>query len=97
MFVFHLNRGLAEKVMGIRIYANEYKLSEIRRDAFRIEDSQPMDAPSLLFFSDNELADPWITLGPQNESAFHIRFSEQTPKRIFSAQEVTELQGTIRR
>jgi hypothetical protein len=97
MFVFHLNRRLAENVRSIRVYANEYKLTDIRKYAFRIEDLEPAAAPSLLFFSNNELADSWITIRPQNESAFHLRFSEHTPKRFFGALEVTELQSSILR
>src|ERR1700693_3491455 len=46
MFIFHRNRGLAEKLKSFRIYANEYKLTEIWKDAFRIEDSEPTTAPT---------------------------------------------------
>jgi hypothetical protein len=89
MFLFHLNRSLAEKVSNIRIYANEYKLKEISRSGFSIEESKLKSEVSFLF-SDEELADSWVTLRPPNESTFHIRFSEQTPKRIFHAEEVAD-------
>jgi hypothetical protein len=87
MLLFHLNRSLAEKVRSFRLYANEYELAEISSNGFSIRDSERK--PELpLFFSAEELADPWVTLGPQNESTFHVRFPEQTPKRFFHAKEV---------
>jgi hypothetical protein len=89
MFIFFLNRGLAEKVRAIQIYANEYKLTEIGADEFYIDSSS--FAPRVpLFFTDRELADPWVRLRPKKASAFHIRFSEQTPKRFFHAAEVPD-------
>src|SRR5258708_2985197 len=37
-------------------------------------------------FSDSELADAWVRIRPANlSSAFHIRFSDHTPKRFFDA------------
>jgi len=81
-FVFCLNRSLAEKVKAIHIYANEYKLTEL--SGFNIDPSPfPWKVP--LFFSEQELADPWIRLRPASASTFQIRFSEQTPKRFFDA------------
>jgi len=89
MFLFYLNRSLAEKVSSVQIYANEYKLKEIRRDGFRIENEFRGKRGVSLVFTSEELADAWVTLGPLNESFFHIRFSDQTPKRSLSAEEVT--------
>jgi hypothetical protein len=92
MFLFCLNRTLAEKVRAIHIYANEYKLTEISVNGFRIDNSS-FKSQVPLFFSDEELADPWVRLRPEMVSAFHIRFSQQTPKRFFRADEVTDSLG----
>ena len=89
MFLFYLNRSLADKVNSIQIYANEYKLKEIRRDGFRVENDFRGKKGVSLVFSDEELADAWVTLAPPDASTFRIRFSEQTPKRFLSAEEVT--------
>jgi hypothetical protein len=88
-FLFCVNRSLAEKVKAIRIYANEYMLTEISRSEILI-DASPFDTSIPLFFSDQELSDPWIRLRPKLASAFHIRFSEQTPKRFFPAAEIAD-------
>lgn len=88
-FLFCLNRRLAEKVKAIHIYANEYKLTEISSSGFRI-DTPSFKLPVPLFFSVEELADPWVGLRPEIASAFEIRFSEQTPRRFFHAGEVTD-------
>ena len=92
MFLFHLNRRLAEKVRSIRIYANEYVLNEIGASGFGVEPSV-VEPEVALFFSDEELSDPWVTLRPQRESTFHIEFSEQTPKRSFPAEEAAGSQS----
>jgi hypothetical protein len=89
MFLFYLNRSLADKVDSIQIYANEYKLKEIRRDGFKIENDFRGKKGVSLVFSDEELADTWVTLAPPEASTFRIRFSEQTPRRFLSAEEVT--------
>lgn len=89
MFLFWVNRGLAEKVKAIHIYANEYKLTDIGAEGFDIDNSSfETDLP--YFFSAQELSDPWVRLRPKMASAFHIRFSEQTPKRFFHAVEVPD-------
>jgi hypothetical protein len=90
MFIFSLNRQLAVKVKAIRVYANEYKLAELRSEIFRLEEHDFERGDSFLFFTEEELTDPWVRLGPQNASTFRIRLSEQTPKRIYSAAEVIE-------
>jgi hypothetical protein len=90
MFILNLNRRLAEKVKAIRVYANEYKLAEFPREIFHIEQRDFARGNSLLFFSEEELLDPWVRVGPQNGSTFRIRLSEQTPRRIYGAAEVTE-------
>ena len=87
MFVFLLNRGLAEKIANIQVYANEYKLTEINVADIRLEDSS-FGSRSPLLFSPEELADPWVMLRPKQASNFDIRFSEQTPRRFFHPHEV---------
>jgi hypothetical protein len=89
MFLFWINRSLAEKVNAIHIYANEYKLTDIGRDGFHIDDSSFEPGVPYLF-SAQELADPWVRLRPKVSSALHIRFSDQTPKRFFHAVEVPD-------
>ncbi len=89
MFLFWLNRGLAERVKAIRIFANEYKLIEINQHGFGIDGSS-FEPEVPLFFSAAELADPWVRLRPRLASAFTIRFSEQTPTRFFRAAEVPD-------
>jgi hypothetical protein len=91
-FFFCLNRRLAEKVKVLHIYANEYKLTEISGCGFRI-DTSSFKPPVPRFFSDEELADPWVELRPEIASSFQIRFSEQTPKRFFNASEVADSVG----
>jgi len=89
MLLFYLNRSLAVRVKSIRLYANEYQLAEISSNGFTIGAlERELGLP--LVFSTQELADPWVTLGPQSESTFHVRFSEQTPKRFFHAKEITD-------
>ncbi len=89
MFVFVLNRSLAEKVKAIHIYGNEYKLADIGADGFHIDYSS-VESRVPYLFSALELADPWVRLRPKMASAFHIRFSDQTPKRFFHAVEVPD-------
>jgi len=91
MFIFSLNRRLAEKVRTVRIYANEYKVAEISGQEFLI-DHTAFEPQAPLFFNVDELADPWVRLRPQIASTFHLRFSEQTPRRFINANEVT---GTL--
>ena len=91
-FFFCLNRSLAEKVKAIHIYADAYKLTEISGNGFKIGTS-PFKPPVTLFFSAEELADSWVELRPEIASNFHIRFSEQTPKRFFLAKEVADSPG----
>lgn len=87
-FVFFLNQSLAEKLHSINIYANEYKVAEIPNGGFSI-DRTPVKYYVPLLFSNSELADPWVRVRPSNySSAFHIYFSEHTPRRFFDAREI---------
>lgn len=86
MFIFFCNKSLAEKVRAIHVYSNGYKLQEIAElsiDEAEFEPSVPVD------FSKEELADPWVRIRPAElSSAFHLRFFEATPTRLFSPEEV---------
>ena len=89
LFVFFLNRKLADKVKGIRVYANAYKLLEVDLSGFKIDDT--LFEPEIpLLFTRDELDDPWVRLRPDRASAFDIRFSDQTPRRFFHADEVAD-------
>ena len=88
MFIFFLNQSLAEKLHSINVYANEYKVAEIPKAGFST-DRTPVKYYLPLLFSDSELADPWVRIRPANlSSAFHIRFSDHTPRRFFDAREI---------
>ena len=90
IFVFFLNRSLAEKVKVIKVYANAYKLTEIGTAGFNIDYSF-WEVKLPFFFSAKELSDPWVRLRPKIASAFHIKFSEQTPKRFYRAIELPDV------
>ena len=91
-FVFWMSQTLAEKIKTIHIYANEYKLAEIAATGVSIDQSG-YDVALPLHFTEAELADPWVILRPRGESVFYVRFSEQTPKRLFAASEIIASQS----
>ena len=82
MWMPMLNKSLADKVVAIHVFANGYKLEEIRLSDFYVDRSslnpQPLD-----HFSPEELADPWVRVRSNYGSTFHLRFFEQTPLRLF--------------
>jgi hypothetical protein len=85
-FLTRLNRGLAEKVSRIHIYANEYKLLEIPKSDISLDDElRPSRIP--VEFSDAELRDAWVYIRPKEATMFMLRFSEQTPHRVFAPRE----------
>ncbi len=85
-FLTRLNRGLADKVSRIHVYANQYKLMEISRNDFVLDHSlRPSRIP--VDFSDDELGDPWVYIRPERSTMFRLRFSEQTPHRLFAPRE----------
>jgi hypothetical protein len=77
-----VNKSLAAKTKVIHIYSNGYKLQEISRSDFYIDESDS-DPNFPVAFSDDELRDPWVRVRPNDSSTFHIRFFEETPKRLF--------------
>lgn len=85
-FVARLNCGLAEKVSRIHVYANEYKLLEIPKSDIVLDGKlRPSRIP--VDFSDAELRDPWVYIRPKGSTMFMLRFSEQTPHRLFAPRE----------
>lgn len=95
-WVILLNKTLSEKVEAIHIYANGYKLSEIRRPDFGVENGPPTTETPLTFSID-ELADPWARIKPKMASYFELRFSEATPVRIFASKSVNNGTEYLRR
>lgn len=45
-------------------------------------------------FTEDELADPWVRVRPNRASAFHIRFFEETPIRMFVPAQIKGQPGT---
>jgi hypothetical protein len=88
MFMPVLNRSLAEKLHSIQVFANDYKLADIGPDDFTI-DGSPFESTNLFErFTPDELADPWVRIRPSNWfSAFELRFSSTTPRRMYPHEE----------
>ncbi len=82
MFLPMINQSLAEKVKAVHVYANGYKLQEISSADFYV-DTTEFDPNIPAKFDQDELRDPWTRIRPISSSAFHIRFSEVTPQRMF--------------
>jgi hypothetical protein len=86
-FIFILNNSLAEKIKGIHIYSNGYKLQELSKSELSI-DKTPFEPKIPANFSSEELDDPWVRIRPSKiASAFHVSFSDQTPKRLFESKQ----------
>lgn len=85
-----LNRSLAEKIHSIAVFANGYKLAQIGPDEFRI-DTSPFHAHCSDAFTAAELADPWVRIRPTDiASAFELRFTSTTPRRMFGHNEMPD-------
>lgn len=82
MFLPMINQSLAEKVKAVHVYANGYKLQEINSSDFYV-DIDKFDPNIPAKFDQDELRDPWTRIRPISSSAFHIRFFEVTPQRMF--------------
>jgi hypothetical protein len=89
MFMPVVDKSLAEKLKAIHIYANGYKLMDIQRSNFRI-DNTPFDPKIPIVFSDDELLTPWVRIRPEIASSFWLNFYEQTPKKLFSPSETID-------
>jgi len=87
MFLPVVNKSLAEKVKAIHIYSSGYKIQEIYQSEFYIDDSTfELELP--VEFTHDELTDPWVRIRPKGYSSFHIRFFEETPKRMFTSNQI---------
>jgi hypothetical protein len=88
MFLPILNKSLANKLKAIHLYSDGYKIQEIKWENFGIDETEfEPNIPAK--FSAQELADPWVRVRPNSlASAFHVRFFEQTPKRMFVPEQV---------
>lgn len=91
-----LNKSLAAKVVAMHVYANAYKLDEIRASDFSIE-SGPSETKAPLLFDPDELADPWARIRPKTASFFELRFNEKTPVRIFTSKRANSRMDYLRR
>jgi hypothetical protein len=81
-FLPFVNKSLAVKIKAIHIYSNGYKLQEINSSDFFVDESE-IEPNFPVFFTDDELRDPWVRVRPNGSSTFHIRYFEETPKRLF--------------
>lgn len=82
MFILLLNKTLAEKVGAIHLYSNGYKIQEISQHEL-ICDTPHRNIVIPAAFSEDELKDQWVYIRPPKYSCFHVRFFEETPKRLF--------------
>ncbi|QOJ20765.1 MAG: hypothetical protein HRU77_08690 [Gammaproteobacteria bacterium] len=96
MFLPFANKSLAEKIKAIHVYSNGYKLKEIGNGEFYVDREQTN--PRLpIVFSEGELADPWVRIRPKTASAFHLRFFEETPVRMFVPEQTKDSLESRRR
>ena len=90
MFMPVLNHSLAEKLRSVQIFANGYKLLDIREGDFLI-DSSPLVAELPDSFSAKELTDPWVRIRPSaGASTFHLMFTSTTPRRMYDPEEMRD-------
>jgi hypothetical protein len=84
-----LNKSLAEKLEGIRIFANGYMLLDLDKNAFVIDNSSfELDLGEA--FSKDELSDPWVRIRPGKfSSAFNFSFGDNIPVRMFKSKKAT--------
>jgi hypothetical protein len=96
-FLTFLNSSLASKLQAIHIYANGYKIQELTESDFKVDDSA-FDLQVPVQFTNEELADPWVSVRPSGfSSAFKISFSSCTPKRVFDSPTASDSLGNRRR
>jgi hypothetical protein len=95
MFLPILNKSLSEKICAIHIYSNGYKLQEIQKKDFYV-DTESFDPDIPVEYNEDELSDTWVRIRHNNSSSFHMRFFEETPKRMFvSSQTPDSLESRI--
>lgn len=84
-----LNKSLAEKLEGIRIFANGYMLLDLDKKAFEI-DSSEFELDLAEAFSGDELSDPWVRIRPADfSSAFNLSFVDNVPVRMFKSKKAS--------
>jgi len=84
-----LNKSLAEKLAGIRIFANGYMLLDLDKKAFGI-DSSKFELDLSEAFSEDELSDPWVRVRPvEFSSGFSLSFVDNVPVRMFKSKKAT--------
>lgn len=81
-----LNLSLALKVKAIHIISNGYKLFEVSREGFYIDDTH-FDPSVPVTFDQGELFDPWARISPNDSSSFRLSFSDVIPQRLFVSQQ----------
>jgi len=96
MFLPFVNQSLAEKIKAIHVYSNGYKLKEIGRAEFYV-DNEEVDPHFPVNFSGDELVDPWVRIRPKASSTFHLRFFEETPVRMFVPEQTRDSLESRRR
>jgi len=89
-FALFLNRSLAEKLATVRVLANEYELASYARKELRIDEPYANFGIPMCF-TEEELADTWVRV-MHDLSPFRISFSDTTPRRRFSAVEISDSQ-----
>jgi len=88
-YIICLNKSLAQKIKAIHVYSNGYKLKEYHLSDFFIDYSEYTPNIPVKFFN-KELDDPWVRIRPKMATSFHINFSNETPKRLFVSNLVTD-------
>lgn len=77
-----INLSLARRIKLIHIVSNGYKLLEVSREGFHIDETN--FEPSIpAIFDDGELSDPWVRIRPHRSSTFQLSFSDEIPHRLF--------------
>lgn len=84
-----LNKSLAGRLEGIRIFANGYMLLDLDKKAFLI-DSSEFELDLGEGFSEDELSDPWVRVRPADfSSALKLSFVDNVPVRMFKSKKAT--------
>lgn len=83
MFAFVMNRRLFEVSAAIDMYANEYLIWSASVDDLAAD--RPNEDPRTPWsFSEDELADEWVRVGPKSFVG-SLHFSTSTPRRMWNA------------
>lgn len=89
MYLLVVNKLLAKKIKAIHVIANGYKLQEIKSDDIQLDES-PFEFKFPVIFNETELSDPWVRIRSMHGSTYQLRFFENTPKRLFSPNQVED-------